>query len=182
MIKDALETLGTIIHPGESRDAIHLAVLPIEAAQLLRPGQHVGIHEGKASALSTNVGIVDPFLNEAVKAGQHFWLMVYPRQITSLRHVWTHPSIADSELPQSDNKIESEQWLRDFAASADCPDYHTLVAAAINNYDSWNSDYLHFYGSDAHGEIPPEFWEHVEIVTGEEIESNRRATYFSCSC
>ena len=45
---DALETLGTIIGGGQGRDAIHLAVEPIEAAIDLYPGQDVGLVDGKA--------------------------------------------------------------------------------------------------------------------------------------
>lgn len=35
---DALETLGTIIGTSEGRDAIHLAVEPVEAGERLSPG------------------------------------------------------------------------------------------------------------------------------------------------
>jgi len=96
---DALETLGTIISDSEKRDAIHLAVEPIEAGEMLVPGQDVGIAYGKAFHRGVNhVGIVDPFLKVAVRPGQKFWLVVYPRKITSLRHVWTHPDFA--EVPE----------------------------------------------------------------------------------
>src|SRR5690348_4912807 len=88
---DALATLGTIIEDG-GRDAIHLAVEPIEAGEQLYPGQHIGIVDGKASTKAKKkLGIVDPFIDGFVPKGQKFWLIVYPRQITSLRHVWEHP-------------------------------------------------------------------------------------------
>lgn len=131
----------------------------------------------------TLLGIVDPFLGAKVKPGQRFWLVVYPRQITSLRHVWTHPAFPSAEVaatPQND-KAASEKWLREFIASADCPDYETVIAKALHN-DSWSKEYLHFDGIDAHGEIPPEFWGHVEVVTGRKIDQEDRAEYFSCSC
>jgi hypothetical protein len=104
---DALETLGTVIDEKQKRDAIHLAVEPVVAGERVWPGQDVGLLNGKAyrSANSYNVtalGIVDPFLKEAVHPGQMFWLVVYPRQIHSLRHVWTHPAFPDSpDLPVS---------------------------------------------------------------------------------
>lgn len=39
---DALETLGMIIGRNEKRDAIHLAVDPAVAVEVLQPGQDVG--------------------------------------------------------------------------------------------------------------------------------------------
>jgi hypothetical protein len=97
---DALETLGTIITEG-GRDAIHLAVEPIVAAHTLRPGDHVGIVDGKATVFADKtLGIVDPFLTASVKKGEKFWMVIYPRTIGSLRHVWTHPDFADAvEVP-----------------------------------------------------------------------------------
>lgn len=92
---DALETLGTIIDERAGRDAIHVAVEPVVAATVLRPGQHVGLYagmaHGKGSIVTETIGIVDPFLQRPVNPGERFWLLVYPRQITSLRHVWEHP-------------------------------------------------------------------------------------------
>ena len=94
-MKDALETLGTKISEGEQRDAVHVAVLPVEAAHPMHPGDHVGLLNGKASFdAKEQVGIVDPFLSSRVQPGECFWLMLYPRTITSLRHEWTHPAIA----------------------------------------------------------------------------------------
>ena len=77
------------------RDAIHIAIAPVTAADRLAPGQHVGlVQEGKLELVGPcdrNIGIVDPFLPREVEAGQRFWLFLYPGTITSLRHVWTHP-------------------------------------------------------------------------------------------
>lgn len=100
---DALETLGTIIGAGEARDAIHLAVEPVEAGERLCIGEIVGLGlDGKAYAVEPDgrapvgfvvkpLGIVDPFLKGGPKKGERFWLVVMPRQIRSLRHVWEHP-------------------------------------------------------------------------------------------
>jgi hypothetical protein len=38
---DALETLGKIHEREEKRDAIHLAVEPVIAGEVLQPGQHM---------------------------------------------------------------------------------------------------------------------------------------------
>ena len=71
---DALETLGKIIDEGEKRDAIHLAVEPVQAGETLLPGEHIGIVDGVAVAESEKlfkcVGIVDPFLSWIVTGKQ----------------------------------------------------------------------------------------------------------------
>jgi hypothetical protein len=41
---------------------------------------------------------------------------------------------------------------------------------------------MHFNGIDAHGEIPPEVWPHVEAVIGRRIPEQDRPEYFSCGC
>jgi hypothetical protein len=203
---DALETLGTIIDEKAGRDAIHLAVEPAIAAVKLYPGQDVGIVDGKAvpvtpivSAKSiiiptpTPLGIVDPFLAGPVQPGERFWLVVYPRQITSLRHVWTHPAFdspgseAHPVVARDLSKEESESWLREFCAKSDCPKYETVMEVILkgsvgDGYDRsyLDEEYFHFGGRDAHGDIPPEFWKHVEIVTGKKFDNP--PTFFSCSC
>lgn len=94
---DALATLGTIITPKEKRDAIHLAVIPVKASERLLPGDHITVVGEVAypSLINQGVGIVDPFLTTAVAEGETFWCVIYPRKITSLRHVWSHPYFED---------------------------------------------------------------------------------------
>jgi hypothetical protein len=184
---DALETLGTIISENEKRDAIHLAVENVVARQLLHPGQHVG----PDGTENNPVGIVDPFLDAVVYPGQRFWLVVYPRQIHSLRHVWTHPAFPDtSEVVELKvTKKASEKWLRVFCATADCPPFEEMMGLLGGEYirdpDEYTSvtvdgEYIHFSGRDAHGDIPPEFWDHVENYLGKKMPM--RPGYFSCSC
>lgn len=200
---DALATLGTILTEPQKRDAIHLAVLPAVAGRRLMPGDHVGID---ASGLATNLatphhGIVDPFLGCQVEKGEQFWLVIYPRVITSLRHVWAHPAFPDEpEAIQktSDNKNigASEAWLRAFCKGADCAGYDAILEAVRNGsapIRDWRNnpteygtvrfdgEYIHHDGVDAHGEIPPEFWDHMETVLGRKIQRDTE-TYFSCSC
>lgn len=185
---DALETLGTIITPNEKRDAIHLAVENAIAAHPLRPGDDVGFVEGGVGICDNPVGIVDPFLKAPVKTGQRFWLVVYPRKITSLRHVWSHPEIPEIQeiagnWTPSKSKEVSEKWLRDFCNSSNCPRYETVIGLAVEHAErggQYDDDYIFVYGSDASGDIPDEFWNHLEIVTG--VKAKHRATHFSCSC
>jgi hypothetical protein len=89
--------LGSLITDGDRRrDAIHIAVAPVTAAEPLAPGQHVGfIPSGQTETVGLAdrlIGIVDPFLTNPVEPGQRFWLFLYPNTVTSLRHVWTHPA------------------------------------------------------------------------------------------
>ena len=98
---DALETLGMIHFREEKRDAIHLAVEAVEAGQDIEPGENISIgSDGKAYATNKTVlkalGIADPFITRKIKQGERFWLVVYPRQIKSLRHVWEHPDFQPS--------------------------------------------------------------------------------------
>ena len=173
--------LGALIDENQQRDAIHVAVAPVIAAdgEKLYPGQDIGfvgddsIHVG---AGGQHLGIVDPFLKRPVYQGDRFWMLLYPNSITSLRHDWLHPAFqsADDGRP---TRIASEKWLREFCNTHDCPDYETVVAAAVNTDDT---GYLHFDGEDAHGVIPPEFWMHIETVTGRKL--RYKPEYFSCSC
>jgi hypothetical protein len=194
VVTDALHSLGTINIPDDSgRDAIHLAVEPCIATEVLYPGQHVGFVDGKVTASAPKkLGIVDPFINGSVPVGGRFWFIVYPRQITSLRHVWSHPDFEEGAKKKVAE--ESEAWLRAWCGSHDVPDYDTVMAA-VQGHDisresdddyyggrsySDDGDSITFYGIDAHCEIPNEFWDHVENVTGRKF--SQRANYFSCSC
>jgi hypothetical protein len=185
---DALETLGTIISDHEKRDAIHLAVEPVIAAHDMEPGAHIGLMpDGRASELADNkLGIVDPFLKDGVVAGERFWLVVYPRQITSLRHVWEHPAFpASPDVTLAPRYSESEQWIRDFADRVSLH-YDVLMEGARDWIDSkkrgqWG-EYLCFGGLLEGEYVPDEFWTHYEAVTGERVEEDHRGSFFTCSC
>lgn len=187
---DALDTLGSIIGPDEKRDAIHLAVEPAYAGETLMPGQHVVFDEDhRAIAVSTGrgIGIVDPFLNEEVLFGERFWLVVYPRQISSLRHVWEHPLFppsgeteATQAVPEPGLRQEAEKALREWCqmGSYDTPSFDALVRAARD----WDGDdYLLVYGEDASGHIPKWVWTSLQIYFGRSV-MTEGPTYFSCTC
>lgn len=95
---DALDTLGMIHTKQEKRDAIHLAVEPVTAAEALKPGQHIVVDPaGNAYGVPPGhgLGIVDPFITGDILPGAKFWFVMYPRQVHSLRHVWSHPAFVD---------------------------------------------------------------------------------------
>lgn len=209
---DALETLGTIIGPNEKRDAIHLAVDPAVAVGTLQPGWDVGFVDGGVGVCDDPVGIVDPFLTAPVQPGERFWLVVYPRQITSLRHVWSHPAFeeespsSDIELPvdlpkgwdaeeaakgryefkkELDGTNASKRWIREYAESIGL-DYDELMTAADDWVESRESgewgEYLN-RGELLEGvTLPADFWTHYEKVTGAEVADEYRESFFTCSC
>lgn len=183
--------IGKILTEGE-RDAIHIAVLPAIAHIELSPGSNIGFKNGE-TCYDNLIGIVDPFLTKGVRAGEMFYIFLYPNSITSLRHLWTHPDILDS-VPTEQSKGESEAWLRNWIENADCPDYDTVMAAlqelplpdnedvhySIQDYEDGPT--LFFHNTDAHSDIPSEFWRHFEIVTGKKVPIDERVVGFSCSC
>jgi hypothetical protein len=185
---DALETLGTIIGDKEARDAIHLAVLPAEAGQLLRPGQHIVIVDGKACAVSVGdgVGIVDPFLAADVRPSQRFWLVVYPRQISSLRHVWSHPAFPDSQevtVIKTTSISPAETLIRDMAEGMGLS-YGALIDYGRDHAKGWDDGYVTQQGHESwrDGFDATTFWPAFETITGETVPEDKKDHFFSCSC
>lgn len=203
-VRDAVATMGAILPDDvDGRDAVHVAVIAVKSAGHTWPGADVGIQlaaDGYIASrnLTPHVGIVDPFIKGDVNEGDRFWLYLYPRTITSLAHAWSHPAFPEGDKAPKGDKAESEAWLREFVARGDCPPYDETidVLRRIANgetsgpigeepdYDFFRveDEYLHFNGTDAHGEIPDEFWRHAEVVIGKPIIKGEKPTYFSCSC
>lgn len=194
---DALETLGKLIGPEERRDAIHLAVIPMVSPVDVSRGDFVAA-DGHPCAEKDAVGIVDPFLPGEyfeVKEGQTYWLVLKPRRITSLRHVWSDPAFGDvSEVygpPPKPNftKQEAENKLRALADSWDGPSYESFLRIVTGDvydagdgydYERIDKDFMFFGGSDAHGYIPREAFDYAEIINGKPCV--HRPSQFSCSC
>lgn len=178
---DALAVLGTIFKKGTvGRDAVHIAVEPVTAGERLHPAEDISVENGIAFASKGKmIGIVDPFLNDYVEPGQEFLLVVYPRQITSLRHVWSHPDFPEpSEPMRVMDRQQAVQWLRSYCSENDCPDYETMVDY-IKSGDS-DSDRIYTGDHDFGGTLTDEFWDYMETALGHRITS--RPAYFSCAC
>lgn len=186
---DALDTLGTFPIPeGSGRDAIHLAVEPVVAGEVICPNDDILVKDGvayKPRHGEKALGKADPFAPKFIPKGTRFWLVIYPRQITSLRHVWSHPDFPDSPAaaipmtPEEIEKSESEAWLHAYAATLGV-DYGGLVDAAYSFLDF--GDYMieggKFEGISTH----PDFWRHYSIATGRQVTNEEARSFFSCSC
>lgn len=176
--------LGQIIKTPQQRDAIHIAVMPIVAGASFKPGAHVGIHEGVARFTPNPVGIVDPFLKKGVHQGDTFWLYLYPGTVTGLRHMWSHPDIAEETPTLSVTEMsESERWLRDFAGKIDQA-YESLLDVCSSHCEGAWGDYFCEGGRYEGYGTPKELWEHYFNVTGKKPKDSTYGTpgIFSCSC
>ncbi len=183
---DALETLGTIHERDEHRDAIHIAVEPVEAGESLKPGEHITIDRGIATGttIGNGIAIVDPYLVDHVQTGQRFWALLYPRTIKSLRHVWSHPGLPDEPaLGAFSAKSEAEAWIRQHADAMGLS-YGALLefAGTWLEGDGWDgyrcSDSEHERDTfDAAG-----FWPRYALVTGKSVPEDKRHSFFTCAC
>lgn len=212
---DALETLGMIHQHDEKRDAIHLGVEPVEAGEQLAVGAIIGIKDGKAYQSTKRngikaLGIVDPFLESKVLPGQRFWLVVMPRQITSLRHVWEHPDFPDSretshvvvapkawdDLSDAERKThvsigtelgKAWEFMENYAE--ELSDYEGDITAeqlfdqgleAIEDPNGYN--YLVGGSSMEGGRPSAEFWEAMSVLLNRDLTDVEKPNFFSCSC
>lgn len=175
--------LGVLIDEHQHRDAIHIAVAPVIAAEVRLPGMDIGLLSGSQEQVSRSakhIGIVDPFLKLQVQPGQRFYMFLYPQTITSLRHEWTHPAFQSVTAPVGVS--DSEKWLREYASGLGV-DYRELMDGA----DAWVVNDEYFMPSDDAGMLEgistdAEFWPHYEKVRGVTVDANRRRNFFTCSC
>lgn len=192
--------LGRLALDSDARDAVHIAVIPCEAGEEMKPGDPVCIRtDGKGykwnlgGSSGLPVGVVDPFLGTAypsrysanltdrVQAGARFWLLLIPGTITSLRHEWTHdrfPLTAGEVVAgvSPERKAAAEKILRRIADDVRMP-FRDLVEQAIAG-DGISAGSEHIHDVDQ-----GRFWSAMQDYTGRMFdEGHRDATYFSCSC
>lgn len=184
--------LGTIPTGPQKRDAIHIAIAPMVAGEGLMPGDHVGIlPDGTAGRKADPpIGIVDPFLREAVNAGERFYLLLYQFTVTGMRHQWSHPAFADDtggEVGVVRNIKESEAWIRSFASDWNI-NFNELIRVASGPLEEDGDNWVVADGIDLHsaselGESHDLFWHHLEILTGRHFSPEHRGRMsWSCSC
>ena len=191
--------IGEILTGCHERDAIHIAIAPVFAAETLKPGQEVGfVGDGSTVGFCTKpFGIVDPFLKASVAKGERFYAFLFPNTVTGMRHEWEHPAFAERANVAIDPEgaIQREReaavkasvaWLKKYVAKV-CP-YDTEYGEDVA-YDRFidriKDDGEMFYsGSDLHGsyevEDADEVYQHLSIVLGRPIRPENLS--FSCSC
>jgi ribonucleotide reductase alpha subunit len=195
MSKDiSLETIGTVGLPAAAgRDAVHIAMVPVVADEILMPNQDVGFVAGDYTAPATGrvstksikyVGRVDNWLKAPVQPGETFWLMVYPRTITGLKHVWQHNDIPETGSPvpmtEDEAKIDaSKKWIENFANNHRV--FYDEIMEAAHGYLTYG-EYLSQGGKFEGCSVPDEFWIHYAIVTGKPVDPMETGSFFSCSC
>lgn len=185
---DALETLGMIHDRAEKRDAIHLAVEPVEAGQNLAPGARVVVRNGvaKKAPPGAGIGIVDPFLSAPVRKGERFWFILNPRLVTSLRHVWTHPDFPD-ELPApvvpDDSLSLAKAAVHELAVDLGVSDERLMEgAAAWLESDGSYDGYMFFSNDLSYSWDMEKFWKAYALLTGEVVPEKLAHAFFSCAC
>ena len=189
-MSDALKTLGTLIDGTQGRDAIHLAVIPVKAAEALNPGENVTLNGSTTNG--DLIGIVDPFLPRVIREGETFWLILYPRTITNLRHSWTHPDVPNETAPpkvevtvgpidllQNRSVTTSKKWIAEYAESLQTHPSDLMYAA-----EDWISyEEVLIQGGKFEGIVLlNEFWNHYETVSKTIVPEEKRGSFFSCSC
>lgn len=180
--------IGKLIDGLAERDAIHIAMAPVVAAEVLVPGQDIGfvykdtIHVG---VVDSPIGIVDPFLRlEHVSKGKRFWMFLNPNTITSLRHEWEHPAFLSvlngSDQPLGLDYVRSREWLEVFAVENGNMTFDETIAAARDWVE--NDGIKHDGGRFESCFAGEDFWDHFENVTGQKVTEDNRGSFFSCAC
>jgi hypothetical protein len=178
--------LGKLILSPQNRDAVHVAIAPVEASETLKPGQKVRFVPGKTDLVAavgegeTSVGIVDPFLRRDVAPNDKFFICLYPGSVTGMRHHWQHSAFPVENTIDISASIDV---IRGFADEYGLS-YEEILEAAHRFHTT--GDYMieggRWEGMGLYGEKEERFWTAYEIVTGRKVEEGDRGSIFSCSC
>lgn len=171
--------LGEQPNEGQERDAIHVAVAPYKASEMLRPGQRVGIiSEGVAGPCTDVMGIVDPYLTDVVPKGQLFWLCLLPGLVSGMRHHWVVEGISNG-LVDGISKEEAKAWLKEQLDPLGV-DFDELVYGD-HVQGGYTMSYKNEEAQDHWYEIQDDYWKYREIFIGTKVEEGMKGG-FSCLC
>lgn len=183
--------LGILPKGDEGRDAVHVAIIPVQASEDLSAGFVRLDANGKAMRCDYKnaIGVADPFMQHPAKKDSWFWLCLFPKTIKGLRHVWEHPAFPRETSPppgESDERKESEAWVKDYVRRH-CPYWHEEPDSGYSEFMRYveQERLIFYYGSDCHGlddvEDADELFSHLSVILGRPI----TASYFeafTCSC
>lgn len=103
--------LGKTPDEAGIKDAVHVAIVSVRAAEHIARGQRFKLNEfNEAVADKKGFAVVDPFRKSDVTRGDVFWGLLDQREVPNVRHVWEHPEIKEftpTREPQK-NKYLSE--------------------------------------------------------------------------
>jgi hypothetical protein len=186
--------LGKLAAPAAQRDAVHVAIAPMTAGTMLRPGERVCIIDGKLFpgplSDSESIGVVDPFMHHMVKEGQRTYLLLDPNTITGMRHHWQHPAFEEvscaEESPAPNGSDEAIAWLKDFAEDTINIPYDELIEHldCVHKEATRTGDSDHYIrlSWDTPYDDMAEMWTNYGILRNVSIEKVRNITPFTCSC
>jgi len=182
--------LGTTPNGYEGRDAVHIAILPTQAAEQLTPGTPVRLndqHQAQLCEFRDAIGIVDPFLkHRIVPKGQWFWLCLYPNTITGLRHVWQHPAVPEPLSPSATgDQVESQKWLTTYIQTY-CPYWNGEPDLGYSRFIQHVKEREIFYcGLSCHRledvEEADLLFHHLSVVLNQRIDASYFEA-FTCTC
>lgn len=194
MSESTNNAIGKLVPETQGRDAIHIAVAPVIAAERLTAGRHIGFVQEANDQLvgrcEKPIGIVDPFYPGVIQPGERFLMFLYPNTITGLRHEWTHPAFTEKHVEKVTEALlgtkKSEEWLRKFAGEWHL-DYDEMIEAATSEHGDFGN-YVVANGRDLHspdelGDDLELFWQNIENLTGRTFsEEHKEKLGWSCSC
>lgn len=174
-------TLGTLIDSTAQRDAIHIAIAPVTAGARLAPGTHVGfLGDGEnVGVCNAPIGIVDPFLERAVNRGERFFLCLYPRTITSLRHEWTHPSFSTVGI-RTPEIAAAIKRLTDFGSNIGWT-YERVLETLTEAIETGGAHGGDDTTADNFNDNKADLMAAAAVITGK-VPKDIEGTYFSCAC
>jgi hypothetical protein len=200
MADDTIKKLGTVRAKDEGRDAIHIAVLTLQA----KADFHVygKLYVDKAGSPTpnetpSNVGIVDPFLLPGTKITKGSWFYVYltPGSISGLVHVWTHPDFPDTPTeippdgaltPTGELRLAALQRIAAFCNNAgislDSSELIELLDTGACRHFSFEGDSIYSGDEEISEEVPVAIIRDVETVIGRSVYESNEPLYFRCAC
>lgn len=193
---------------NDTRDAIHIAIIPLIAGEDFWHKDPVRLGsdktKGYCGAYGSCIGIVNPWRKGPVKKGELFWCVLNPDTVTGMKHYWQHPDFPNEvtieslteeisvesiiEKPMNEQSEEEHLiWLKTFADEWNF-DLNELIfnAKSTDQENDWRC--VVAQGHDLHsiGDLGNDyhlFWDHLEGYLNKKFDKEHRdGMNWSCSC